>query len=220
MPPGLPRLHLRSGGPSPRAHPPPHTAESVGDYREPARIVGPFEGSGTDFFRERTPSRGSEADRVSTRAPQVRRHRPHRPHLRVVRRKSRGLMVRSESRRMVPLVIVTGIAVFAVVVGVLLEQVVLAQSAFKLARVREMLITEEQRHQNLLLEATRLEGSGRIERYAREVLGMVESKPQSTNYLIADVHLRDPLRSPARGKSRQLAVGQAAGGLISDRLGP
>ena len=157
---------------------------------------------------------------MSTRAPLIRGHRAQRPHLQVVRRKSRNLMVRSQSRRTVHIVIISSIAVFAVVVGVLLEQVVLAQSAFKLARVRERLVTEEQRHQDLLLEATRLEGSGRIERYAREVLGMVESKPQSTNYLIADVHLRDPLRSPARGKSRQLAVGQAAGGLISDRLGP
>jgi cell division protein FtsB len=129
-------------------------------------------------------------------------------------------MVRSRSRRTVHVVIVSSIAVFAVVVGVLLEQVVLAQSAFKLARVRERLVAQEQRHQDLLLEATRLEGSDRIERYARDVLGMVESKPQSTNYLVADVHVRDPLRSPARGKSRQLAVGQAAGGLISDRLGP
>jgi cell division protein FtsL len=129
-------------------------------------------------------------------------------------------MVRSESRRMVPVVIITGIAVFAVVVGVLLEQVVLAQSAFKLARVREKLVVEEQRHQDLLLEATRLEGSERIERYAREILGMVEARPEGTTYLTADVHVRDPLKSPGRGKSGALATGQAAGGLISDRLDP
>ena len=158
---------------------------------------------------------------MSSRASQARRSgRARTPHLEVVRRKSRNLMVRSESRRMVPVVIISGIAVFAVVVGVLLEQVVLAQSAFKLERVRERLVAEEERNQDLLLEATRLEGSDRIERYAREVLGMVEAKPGVTNYITADVRLRDPLRvAGGRGSSRPRA-GQAAGGLISDRLDP
>jgi cell division protein FtsL len=116
---------------------------------------------------------------------------------------------------MVPVVIISVIAVFAVVVGVLLEQVVLAQSAFKLARVRERLVAEEERHQDLLLEATRLESSDRIERYAREVLGMVEAHPGVTNYLVADVHVRDPLRPSGRAGSGPPAIGQA-----SDRLDP
>jgi cell division protein FtsL len=121
---------------------------------------------------------------------------------------------------MVPVVIISGIAVFAVVVGVLLEQVVLAQSAFKLERVRERLVAEEERNQDLLLEATRLEGSDRIERYAREVLGMVEAKPGVTNYITADVRLRDPLRMAGRRGYGRPRAGQAMGGLISDRLDP
>lgn len=156
---------------------------------------------------------------MSTRASHVRgKGRAGAPHLQVVRRKSRNLMVRGESRRMVPLAIVSAIAVFAVVIGVLLEQVVLAQSAFKLARVRERLVAEEQQNQKLLLEATNLEGSERIERYAREVLGMVEARPETTTYLVANVRIRDPLRLPRREGTTRTAVGQAAGGLISDRL--
>ena len=165
---------------------------------------------------------------MSTRAPHVPRNRAQQvrrgsggaPHLRVVRRKSRNLMVRSESRRLVPTAIISGIAVLAIVVGVLLEQVVLAQSAFKLARVREKLVTQEQRHQDLLLEATRLEGSDRIERYARDVLGMVDAKATGANYIVADVHVRDPLKPPGRRQSGVSAVGQAAGSLMSDRLDP
>ena len=164
---------------------------------------------------------------MSTRAPQVPRKRAQEvrrsagaPNLRVVRRKSRNLMVRSESRRLVPVAVICGIAALAIVVGVLLEQVVLAQSAFKLARVREELVTEEQRHQDLLLEATRLEGSDRIERYARDVLGMVDANSIGLNYIVADVHVRDPLKTPGRRQSGVSAAGQAAGALMSDRLDP
>jgi len=159
---------------------------------------------------------------MSTRASQSRRNagRAATPHLRVVRRKSRNLMVRSESRRLAPTVIAAGIAVMALVVGVLLEQVVLAQSAFKLASVRERLVAEEERNQDLMLEATRLESSARIESYAREVLGMVEPDRSVTNYMVADVRLRDPLRVARGDRPSRPAAGQAAGGLISDRVAP
>jgi cell division protein FtsL len=67
------------------------------------------------------------------------------------------------------------IGIVAVVIGVLLEQVVLAQSAFKVGRLREEVFEAEARHQELLLEATRLGSPGRIERFARDQLGMVEA---------------------------------------------
>jgi cell division protein FtsL len=131
--------------------------------------------------------------------------------LRVVRRKSRNLVVRGEARKLAPVVIVSAIVVMAVVVGVLLEQVVLAQSAFKLSRIREQVVAAEEKHQDLLLEAAKLESSDRIERYAREVLGMVEPDPALVNYITADVHIRDRFRVAGNRGGGPAAWGQATG---------
>jgi cell division protein FtsL len=87
---------------------------------------------------------------------------------------------------MAPVWIVSGLCVLLAVFGVLLEQVVLAQSAFELGRVREDVVAAETDHQELLLEATRLGSPGRIERYAREELGMVDSA--EFGYIVAEVH--------------------------------
>ncbi len=96
-------------------------------------------------------------------------------------------MVRHRSRRLASVAIIGGIVAAAVVFGVLLEQVVLAQSAFKMSRVRERLAVAEERHQELLLNAAKLESSDRIERFARDELGMVEPDPGDVQYLSADI---------------------------------
>lgn len=119
-------------------------------------------------------------------------------HLRLVRRKrrSRKLIKRSVTRRLAPLAIVGAIVIAATIFAVLLEQVVLAQSAFDLARIRERIARAENRHEELLLEAARLDSSARIESYARETLGMVDPEPANVQYIVANV------RVPARGRGR------------------
>jgi cell division protein FtsL len=87
---------------------------------------------------------------------------------------------------MAPVWIVSGLCVLMAVFGVLLEQVVLAQSAFELGPIREQVLAAEADHQELLLEATKLGSPGRIERYAREELGMVDSA--EVGYIVAEVH--------------------------------
>ena len=125
---------------------------------------------------------------MSARSSQVRaRGRDHRSHLRVVRRGSRGLLVRGGSRRLVSYGIAASIIVLAVVFAVLLEQVVLAQSAFKLKDIQDRLIAAESEHKELMLEAARLESAERIERFARDRLGMVEPDTRSVSYIQADV---------------------------------
>lgn len=103
-----------------------------------------------------------------------------------------------------------GIVAGALVSLVLLEQVVLAQSAFRLARVRAELARAEQRHEELLLEAARLESPDRIERVARRELGMTDAR--GLDYILADVHIPPGARlarEPAGGTS---VVGGAAAG--------
>ena len=135
--------------------------------------------------------------------------RDERPGLKVVRRKSRRLIKRRAQRRFAPVVIAVMICVATVVFGVLLEQVILAQSAFKLAKVREAVLQEQARYEELLLQAARLESPSRIERYARADLGMVD--PSSVEYIVADV-IRAPSQLASSSRSRPLpATGQAAG---------
>ena len=105
--------------------------------------------------------------------------------LRVVRRRGRSLIKRSGSRKTAPLVIVGVIAVVAIVAGVLLEQVVLAQSAYKLQAINKRLAGAETRQEELLADMALLESPGRIERYARVNLGMVA--PTNVEYIVANV---------------------------------
>lgn len=81
--------------------------------------------------------------------------------------------------------IVVMITIGAIVAGVLLEQVVLAQSAFKLSAINKRLAAAEARQEELLAEVAELESPGRIERYAKTHLGMVE--PTVVEYVVADV---------------------------------
>ncbi len=107
--------------------------------------------------------------------------------LRVVsRRKKKGLINRAGTR-VAPLTIVAVIAIGGIVAGVLLEQVVLAQSAFKLTKIRQELTAAEENREVLMLEAAKLDSEARIERYARENLGMVDPEPHNVRYIVADI---------------------------------
>jgi hypothetical protein len=96
-------------------------------------------------------------------------------------------MVRSKPRRLAPIFIFGAIAVLGIVFTILLEQVVLAQSAFKLARIRERLVRAEARHHELLVDASMLESSDRIEWVARNRLKMVDPPPEQVHYIVADI---------------------------------
>ncbi len=149
---------------------------------------------------------------MSAREAQVRRapgKKESRPPLRVVRRRSRRLILRGSSRRLAPLVIIGVIAVGALITTVLLEQVFLAQSAFKLTKIRTSLTGAEERHQELLVAASRLEDPSRIESYARRRLGMID--PLSVRYLVAALPGRgDPHVARGESKASLPATGRAA----------
>lgn len=136
---------------------------------------------------------------MSSTARQLRAVRAADPGLRVVRRRGRRLIERTASTRSVPLAICGGLAVIAVIAAVLLSQVVLAQSAFKLEALNKRLASVEDRREELLAEVAALESPGRIERYARTKLGMVD--PTTIEYIVArvrtgkDNRLADALRA-------------------------
>ena len=106
--------------------------------------------------------------------------------LQVVRRRSRKLIKRKSPRRVAPLAIIAVILSAAIVAGVLLEQVVSAQTAFRLSRLTLATQKAQSKNGELLLEASRLGSPARIERYARTRLGMVD--PTNLQYIIANVH--------------------------------
>ena len=72
---------------------------------------------------------------------------------------------------------------------VLLEQVLMAQSAFKLGEIRERTERAEAQQQELVLQVTQLENRERIEAFARTQLGMVETNAASSEYMVADIKL-------------------------------
>lgn len=112
---------------------------------------------------------------------------PAKADLKVVsRRKKKGLINRSGTR-LAPFTILAVIAIGGIVAGILLEQVVLAQSAFKLTKIRQELTVAEENREVLMLEAAKLDSSARIERYARERLGMVDPAPGNVRYIVADI---------------------------------
>lgn len=113
--------------------------------------------------------------------------RASKPELKVVsRRKKKGLINRAGTR-LAPLTIVAVITIGGIVAGILLEQVVLAQSAFKLTKIRQELTAAEETRELLMLEAAKLDSAARIERYAREKLGMVDPEPHMVRYIVADI---------------------------------
>ncbi|MGH2809073.1 MAG: septum formation initiator family protein [Actinomycetota bacterium] len=118
------------------------------------------------------------------------RSAPRKAELRVVRRKSRRLIKRTAATRIAPIAIIAAIGVAAIIAMVLLMQVVLAQSAFHVSDLRQEIQQEQARHEELVLEAARLDSAGRIERYARESLGMIAPDPAAIHYIVADVGRR------------------------------
>ncbi|HVL63679.1 MAG TPA: hypothetical protein VM573_00745 [Actinomycetota bacterium] len=105
------------------------------------------------------------------------------PHLRVVRKGRR----RAGRGRGTSVFVTGGIIAVALVFGVLLEQVILAQSAFRLSAIRERLATAERRYENLMHEAVILDNPARIERVARRRLGMIEPDPAARRFVVANV---------------------------------
>ncbi|MDQ3772698.1 MAG: hypothetical protein M3343_11515 [Actinomycetota bacterium] len=134
-------------------------------------------------------ARSSSAQKSS--APQARAARvpQRRADLRIVRRKRRGLIQRSASRRVTPVVIAGAIVVALLIATVLLEQVLMAQSAFKLEEIRQRIDKAEGKKQELVLEVTRLENNGRIDEYARRQLGMIETDAATSEYMVASIRL-------------------------------
>ena len=127
---------------------------------------------------------------------------------RPVRRRSRPLIRRRPGTRFAPWGIVVAVLAVALVFGVLLERVVLAQSAFKIARLRRSLTAAEAANQDLMLRATALASPRRLERLARERLGMVE--PRQVRYVVADVRIA-PRSGEVPRPSGPLAVRGLAG---------
>lgn len=105
--------------------------------------------------------------------------------LKVVRRKKRGLIRRGSQRQMAPLVVISVILIGATVFAVLLAQVTLAQSGFKMADMRERMIKAEAHHAELVLKVAKLGSSERIERFALERLGMIY--PSGVQYIEVDI---------------------------------
>jgi cell division protein FtsB len=131
---------------------------------------------------------------MSASASTLARHRAssRAPGLRVIRRRSRSLIKRGDARRIAPLYIGAAIVAAAIIAGVLLIQVVLAQSAFQLSTINKKLASAEAQQEQLLAEMAQLESPGRIEHYARDVLGMVD--PLQVEYIVARVKFPDQNR--------------------------
>jgi cell division protein FtsL len=125
--------------------------------------------------------------RAQSRVAPERARSPRERNLKVVRRKRRSLIQRGAARRMTPLVFGGVILVALLISTVLLEQVLMAQSAFKLEEIRAQTEKAESRQQELILEVTRLENNDRIEEYARTQLGMVETNSATSEYMVADI---------------------------------
>ena len=122
---------------------------------------------------------------MSARAQQVRQAVRERAALRVVGDGPAPLAKRR--RRVAPLAVVAVVCVLGIVFGVLLERVMLAQSAFELTRLMRRVEAADERRSELTFEVARRENPGRIERYARTQLGMVDPDPTTLQYIVADV---------------------------------
>ena len=143
---------------------------------------------------------------MSARIDHVRRTPERsREKLEVVRKKK----VKPRRRVRIPIKYLVGVMCVAIpVVGVLLEQVTLAQSAFKLQNLRQELVVAEEQHEELLLEAAHKGNEGRIEHYARDVLGMID--PPTREYIVANVRVRTDSRLAHVGSGSGDPNGEAA----------
>jgi cell division protein FtsL len=130
------------------------------------------------------------------------------------RRRNRGLIKRTGTRRVAPLAIVAGLAAVAIIGIVLLEQVILAQSAFRLDHVRNEIMSQQALHEELLLETAKLDSSARIEHYARTKLGMTEPVAGEVQYIVADLKVRRK-NAPVLARGRSLMEDPAEGIAVS-----
>lgn len=121
---------------------------------------------------------------MSARAQEIRQAVRERAALRVVGDKKTYL---KPHRRVSPLAIVAVACVLGTVALVLVERVMLAQSAFELTRLMERVEAADERRSELTFEVARRENPGRIEQYARTQLGMVDPDPTKIQYIVADV---------------------------------
>ena len=132
----------------------------------------------------------AQTSRVAPR----RARRPQERNLKVVRRKQRSLIQRGAARRVTPLVFGGVILVALLISTVLLEQVLMAQSAFKLEEIRNQTESAESRQQELILQVTRLEDNSRIEEFARTQLGMIETNHTTSEYMVANIAVKADTR--------------------------
>lgn len=118
-------------------------------------------------------------------------------------------MKRGRSRRLAPAVVVATILVAATIFGVLLAQVVLAQSGFKMQRLREEVAQADEEHARLVLKAAKLGSAERIERVAIEQLGMIypESMPE---YIVANVRTTSSMQLTEVAEESLLEPGEPA----------
>ncbi|MGH2749087.1 MAG: septum formation initiator family protein [Actinomycetota bacterium] len=157
---------------------------------------------------------------MSAPAPRLRTVKDReRARLVVVRRRSRSLIKRGTSRRVAPLMVAAAIVLGASVLTVLLAQVVLAQSAFKLEALARKVNKAVAEREEMRLEAATLESPARIEHYARTELGMVD--PVAVEYIVADIARRGggrlALRFPSAPPDSEEA---SAAGLLTDEESP
>lgn len=146
--------------------------------------------------------------RAVTRSASRTKRVPERPELKVVRRRQNPKLIkRTGARRLAPFTILAVIAIGAIIAAILLEQVVLAQSAFKLTHIRQELAKAEEDREVLMLEAAKLDSAARIERYARENLGMVDPSPNNVRYIVANIPNRKLDNLAFSGRSRYAGAG-------------
>jgi cell division protein FtsL len=139
------------------------------------------------------------------------RPRDRRRDLRVVRANKRDLLKRGRSRRIAPIYVVCAILAGATIFAVLLEQIVLAQTGFKMAQLRDEMAAAESENAKLVLKVAKLSSTERIERVAIEELGMVQPKSQDVRYIVAHVRSRESrLIAERRAPDLLHATGTAA----------
>lgn len=158
---------------------------------------------------------------MSARASHLRQAKDQRERARltVVRRRSRSLIQRGTSRRVAPMMIAAAIVLGASVLTVLLAQVVLAQSAFKLERLAHKVNKAVSEREEMRLEAATLQSPARIEHFARTELGMVDAA--AIEYIVADIGGRRGSRLALSGPSSPADPEEAsAAGLLSDEESP
>ena len=147
----------------------------------------------------------------SSTARSARAAKSARPRLEIVGRKGRrGLIKRSGSRRFAPAWVAAAVVVVAIIFSVLLEQVVLAQSAFNLSELTTKVNNAEDSHQALLVQWARLQSQNRIEHYARTRLGMVDPPPGDIQYIVANVKEDGGIRLASGSHHRLVGAGLAS----------